>query len=126
MGIPKKQGQRLKKNKNDLFNNFSEEKLKTGFFNKYKEKVIDRENKKINVYKEASGSWVFFDRIIKSILDIVMWVIIAYFVYVWYTTRAQPIGCERISPSFCTNCFGTVKSVIGNGLNSINNISFFP
>lgn len=99
---------------------------KNNWFNKYKEKVINKEKKKIEQYKEVSGSWIFYDRFLGVLMDIIMWVIIGFFIYGWWITRGETIGCERITPDLCNYCFNQNKLVtqtIVDTIRDINNIS---
>lgn len=38
-------------------------------------------------------------------LDWISWIIIAVFVYIWWTQRGSPVGCERITADLCNSCF---------------------
>lgn len=80
--------------------------------NKYKEKVLKKLEKQIELYKESSGSWIFFNRIFQVALDWLLWIGIAILIYGWWTTRGAPIGCERITPDLCNSCFAYGKEII--------------
>ena len=50
-------------------------------------------------------------------LDIIMWIIIAMFVYVWWIERGQPIDCSRITVDLCNHCYGQMKEILPPALN---------
>ena len=56
----------------------------------YKDRSIKSVQKDLDFVKESSPSAIFFHKIFGNILDLIMWGLIAYFVYVWWTTRGQP------------------------------------
>lgn len=97
---------------------------KNSFFENYKEGVIEKESKKLEIYRQNSGSWVFFNRIIQIIFDLLGWVIIAVFVYIWWETRGQT---KIIDPNLCINLWQNYSQQIGYLLNQstqvVNNIT---
>lgn len=82
---------------------------KSSFFNNYKRKVITKLDNTKEVYSNASGSWIFLNRIGYWLISILSWLIIAGFVYIWWQSIGQPIGCERITPGLCNTCFNNFK-----------------
>ena len=91
------QNQKLKKNK-------------TTFWDTYKESVVNKESTKLSSYKEGSGSWIFFNRIFMTIVDIIVWIVIGAFIWVWWTTRGQTsiLTCADITIEMCNQCFSRV------------------
>lgn len=92
----------------------------SNIFDKYKSYIIKRLESQIEQYKECSGSWVFFNRIGNLLINLISWIIIASFVYIWWKARGMPITCDRISPEFCNSCFIYGKQLGTNLLNSTN------
>ena len=58
--------------------------------------------KEIKEIKENSNSHYITKYILNRVMDVIGWIIIAGFVYVWFITRAQTntIGCEDISVKY--------------------------
>ena len=55
--------------------------------------------------------------IINYIIDYGSWIIIAVFIYMWWISRGQPVGCERITADLCNYCFAPARNI---GLNLTN------
>lgn len=62
---------------------------KNSFFDNYKLNVLSKTEKQLTTYKDMSGSRIWFDRWIMTVLDYAGWIIIAFFVYIWWSTRGQ-------------------------------------
>ena len=65
------------------------------FWNKYKLKKIKQTEKELEFRKSNSPSSIFVHGIFLTIMDILMWGLIAFFIYAWWITRAQPIDCNQ-------------------------------
>lgn len=94
-----------------------------GLFGWYKRRVVRNEEDILRQYKESSGSWVFYSRFLSILVDIIVWGIIAVFVYVWWTTRGHTIeiGCKDISVNLCNQCYGQMKEIVRGGVGNIIN-----
>lgn len=82
---------------------------KNSFFNNYKKKIINKLDNTKEIYQESSGNWIFLNRLGYNLISIASWIIIASFVYIWWQSIGQPIGCERITPELCNMCFNNFK-----------------
>lgn len=74
--------------------------------------------------KEDSPSRKKWD-IFMKILDWISWIIIAIFIYIWWTQRGAPIGCERITTNLCNACFGEMK-IIETTQTLLTNLTLIP
>lgn len=115
--MEKKQEQRQESKKNEDIIKSEEENIfeKETWLNKYKRNLIRKTEKELESYKENSPTKILYDRWINVGLDIIGWGIIAFFVYIWWTTQAQQtiLTCSDISVDMCNKCFTPIKEVIG-------------
>ena len=65
---------------------------------------------------ESSNSRILIRFLLGKGMDIILWLIIAGFIYIWWTQRGIPIGCDRISVDLCNNCYGYAKELGMGGL----------
>jgi hypothetical protein len=93
----------------------SKEKLKSNFFENYKQKAICKLKLKVKEYESCSASNVIYKDIVSIFVDLISWIVIGCFVYVWWQARGRQIDCEMISPEFCNACFTQVN----NGLTGL-------
>lgn len=73
--------------------------VKDWVINKREKKAesIKRENEEL---KENSASYVIYRGIVDHLFDIISWIIIGVFVYIWWETRGQS---TLITPELCQN-----------------------
>lgn len=88
------------------------------FFERYKEKAIKREERKIETYKGASGSWIFYNRIMDNGIEILGWILLIIALYLGIQSgKWAGITCDRITPEFCNQCFiRPAQAIISGGI----------
>lgn len=90
----------------------------------YKDKVIRKLESELIQYKENSPSWIFMNRILGNVMDLLGWILLIGALYIgwksgkWDTTK---LTCDMINPDFCNSCFVYGKQlggdIIGKGIN---------
>ena len=78
----------------------------------WKRKSVERDYLDL---KESSDWRVFNQTILMVILDIIMWGIIAFFVYIWWQTKMS--GCPDIE--MCKNCYNQVQDYFINNASGL-------
>lgn len=108
-----------------------QKKLKNNLLDRYKSNVIKKLEKDAKEYKSVSPTAILYQRIFMIIVDIIMWGIIAVFVYVWWKTRGTTkiINCQDISPQMCNQCFVYGQDLVTKNLTNytqeiINKLNF--
>lgn len=80
---------------------------------KWRENKNKKYQESTEILKTASTSYVITKEILNRILDIISWIIIAYFIYIWWQTMGQPIHCERITTEVLEKCGIITRNAIG-------------
>lgn len=102
---------------------------KSSIWERYKARVLNKEQKDLEMYKDSSGSWIFLNRIGGMAIDGLGWIFLVVALYIgWQSGKWDLIGCDRISPQLCNSCFQYVSnsflniSNLGNLSNQVNTI----
>lgn len=92
------------------------------YWTNYRLRKIEEAKLELQFREESSPSAIFYHKIIGLIGDLIAWLIIAIFVYIWWQTRGQTVQltCSDISTDLCNTCYGEIKQIIQNGVNNIN------
>lgn len=101
----------------------NQKKLKNKFLDKYKNKIIKRTEKNLELYKKASPSYIFTNKIFNHIMDFIGWILLIIALYLYLKSgrgNTLQLNCHNL-PQLAEACSKGIKTGIGNF--TLSNIS---
>lgn len=75
---------------------------------RYKIRVLEKLDDELELYKTSSPSWIFFNRVFGSVVDLLGWIFLIVALYLYLKSGrgvTTTLSCDMISPDFCNTCF---------------------